>query len=186
MVASVVSLSLSPSFSLSLSPLGFSSFLIFSQRNQSLVCFPMACAWVDGAWLELGCWRERWKECAPGCALEMETPSGQQNSHPGPLCPRPPEPASQRRPTQTPNRQEQLPLRALMSALGYVAGSANQPTERRLLPGEPGLPFLLRRCCDHQQKRPSQEALLPASLWVKFREGTRSWSTKSPFLQKQI
>lgn len=103
MCGSKCCLSVSLSFLLPLSPLGFSSFLIFSQRNQSLVCFPMACAWVDGAWLELGCWRERWKECAPGCALEMETPSGQQNSHPGPLCPRPPEPASQRRPTQTPN-----------------------------------------------------------------------------------
>ena len=120
---------------LSLSPplleVSFSSFFIFSQRNQSLVCFPVACAWVGGAWLEPGCWRESWKECAPGCALGMETLAFETTEErPGPSRSRP-------HPQSLPLRGDRLrprtggrARRALMSALGYVAAVPASPRRR--------------------------------------------------------
>lgn len=172
--------SLSPPHLLEVS---FSSFLIFSQRNQSLVCFPVACAWVGGAWLEPGCWRESWKECAPGCALGMEMHAfGTTEERPALSVP-PPEPASQGRPAQTPHRRESQ-AGADVSA-GLCGRSASQPTETRLLPGAPGLAFLPRRCREHRPELPvlpgggggvgCGEALLLASRKVTVQIGCCCW-----------
>ena len=129
---------------LSLSPplleVSFSSFLIFSQRNQSLVCFPVACAWVGGAWLEPGCWRESWKECAPGCALGMEMHAfGTAEERPGPLGPHP-APSLPLRGERLRPRTGGRARRALMSALGYVAAVPASPRRRGSSLGRQALP----------------------------------------------
>ena len=92
--------------------------------------------------------------------------------------PPPPEPASQGRPAQTPHRRESQ-AGADVSA-GLCGRSASQPTETRLLPGEPGLAFLPRRCCEHRPKLPvlpagAGDALLLASRKVPVQIGYCCW-----------
>ena len=77
---------------------------------------------------------------------------------------------------EMPNRRYIL---SIVSA-GLCGRSASQPTETRLLPGEPGLAFLPRRCCEHRPKLPvlpagAGEALLLASRKVPVQIGYCCW-----------
>lgn len=101
-------------------------------------------------------------------------PSRQRKSSPGPLGPAPalPEPASQGRPARTPHRPESQ-AGADVSA-GLCGRSARQPTETRLLPGEPGFAFLPRRCCEHRPKLPVLPGGGRGSSPASFPEGNSS------------